>query len=91
MTIDEVEMNIQSYKNFLIVKRLSFFWRQSIIDNVFMIDCINNERTWKPQVYMPFTNRDKTMYKLITDVAQELTKNVSLDIVYGFIRSTYAQ
>lgn len=25
MTIDEVEMNIQSYKNFLIVKRLSFF------------------------------------------------------------------
>lgn len=40
---------------------------------------------------MPFTNRDKTMYKLITDVAQELTKNVSLDIVYGFIRSTYAQ
>lgn len=24
MTIDEVEMNIQSYKNFLIVKRLSF-------------------------------------------------------------------
>lgn len=33
----------------------------------------------------------KTMYKLITDVAQELTKNVSLDIVYGFIRSTYPQ
>lgn len=33
----------------------------------------------------------KIMYKLITDVAQELTKNVSLDIVYGFIRSTYPQ
>lgn len=40
---------------------------------------------------MPFTNRDKTMYKLITDVAQELTKNVLLDIVCGFIRSTYPQ
>lgn len=39
-----------------------------------MIDCINNERTWKPQVYMPFTNRDKTMYRFITDVAQERTK-----------------
>lgn len=39
-----------------------------------MIDCIDNERTWKPQVYMPFTNRDKTMYRLITDVAQERTK-----------------
>lgn len=38
-----------------------------------MIDCIDNERTWKPQVYMPFTNRDKTMYRLITDVAQERT------------------
>lgn len=25
--------------------------------------------------YMPFTNRDKTMYRLINDVAQELTKN----------------
>lgn len=39
-----------------------------------MIDYIDNERTWKPQVYMPFTNRDKTMYRLITDVAQERTK-----------------
>lgn len=39
-----------------------------------MIDCIDNERTWKPQVYMPFTNRDKTMYRLITDEAQERTK-----------------
>lgn len=39
-----------------------------------MIDCIDNERTWKPQVYMPFTNRDKTMYRLFTDVAQERTK-----------------
>lgn len=39
-----------------------------------MIDCIDNERTWKPQVCMPFTNRDKTMYRLNTDVAQERTK-----------------
>lgn len=40
--------------------------------------------------YMPFTNRDKTMYRLINDVAQELTKNVSHYIVYGFISSTFS-
>lgn len=55
-----------------------------------MIDCIDNERTWKPQVYMPFTNRDKTMYRLITDVAQERTKiYVAIHCIWLYLQNLY--
>lgn len=91
MTIDEVEMNIQSYKNFLIVKRLSFFRdNRLLITSLWLIVSIMKEHENRRYTCRSLTAK-KTMYKLITDVAQELTKNVSLDIVYGFIRSTYPQ